>query len=57
MSSWLHSLDPVAFRIPVPGLPPLEVRWYGLAYLVGFYLAFLLLGCAIVCWRRLNRSL
>jgi phosphatidylglycerol---prolipoprotein diacylglyceryl transferase len=43
MSSWLHSLDPVAFRIPLPGLPPLEVRWYGLAYLLGFYLAFLLL--------------
>src|SRR6266542_2890740 len=43
MSSWLHTLDPVAFRIPLPGLPPLEVRWYGLAYLLGFYLAFLLL--------------
>jgi phosphatidylglycerol:prolipoprotein diacylglycerol transferase len=43
MTSWLHSLDPVALRIPLPGLPPIEVRWYGLAYLAGFFLAFLLL--------------
>jgi phosphatidylglycerol:prolipoprotein diacylglycerol transferase len=43
MKSWLHSLDPVALRIPLPGFPPLEIRWYGLAYLVGFLLAFLVI--------------
>ena len=33
-----HNLDPVAFAIG-----PIEVRWYGLAYLLGFLLAALLM--------------
>ncbi|WP_428387587.1 prolipoprotein diacylglyceryl transferase [Mucisphaera sp.] len=35
----LHTLDPIAFTIPGIGLP---IRWYGLAYLTGFLLAFIL---------------
>jgi phosphatidylglycerol:prolipoprotein diacylglycerol transferase len=35
--------DPVALRIPLPGLPLLEIRWYGLAYLAGFVLAYLVI--------------
>ncbi len=31
---WVHSLDPVLFQ-----LGPLEIRWYGLVYVLGFFLA------------------
>ncbi|MFW6337006.1 MAG: prolipoprotein diacylglyceryl transferase [Phycisphaeraceae bacterium] len=40
LAAWLHDLDPVAFTIPGIGF---GVRWYGLSYLVGFILGFLLI--------------
>jgi phosphatidylglycerol:prolipoprotein diacylglycerol transferase len=36
---WVHNLDPVIFQI----WGPLAVRWYGLAYLLGFLGGYLLL--------------
>ncbi len=38
LAAWLHDLSPVALR-----LGPLTVRWYGLSYLAGFALAWLML--------------
>jgi phosphatidylglycerol:prolipoprotein diacylglycerol transferase len=37
LATWLHDLDPVAFE--VLGFP---VRWYGLSYLAGFLIGYLL---------------
>ncbi len=34
LATWVHDLDPVAFG---------PVRWYGLSYILGFFLAFLLM--------------
>ncbi len=39
MEYWVHNLDPVIFHI----WGPLAVRWYGLAYLLGFLGGYLLL--------------
>ncbi|QDU72798.1 prolipoprotein diacylglyceryl transferase [Mucisphaera calidilacus] len=36
----LHTLEPIIFTIPGIGLP---IRWYGIAYLTGFLLAYLLI--------------
>jgi phosphatidylglycerol:prolipoprotein diacylglycerol transferase len=33
--------DPVAFSIPLPGLGSVDVRWYGLMYLLGFFVGWL----------------
>ncbi len=40
LSVYIHDLDPVLFDIPGTAL---SVRWYGLAYLAGFVLGYLLL--------------
>ncbi len=37
LAAWLHTLDPVAFWAILP------VRWYGLSYIFGFFLAYLLI--------------
>ncbi len=37
LAAWLHNLDPIIFQ-----LGPLPIRWYGLSYLAGFFVAFLL---------------
>jgi phosphatidylglycerol:prolipoprotein diacylglycerol transferase len=39
LATWVHNLDPVA----LPLFGGLAVRWYGLAYLLGFVCGFLLL--------------
>ncbi len=39
LSFWVHNLDPVIFQI----WGPLAVRWYGLAYLLGFLGGYLIL--------------
>jgi phosphatidylglycerol---prolipoprotein diacylglyceryl transferase len=39
LGTWVHNLDPVL--LPVWG--PLQLRWYGLAYLAGFVAAYVLL--------------
>lgn len=39
LGAWVHDLDPVL--LPVWG--PLQLRWYGMAYLVGFVAGYLLL--------------
>jgi phosphatidylglycerol---prolipoprotein diacylglyceryl transferase len=44
LSYWVHNLDPVIFHIA----GPLALRWYGLAYLLGFLGGYLIL-------RRLSR--
>lgn len=36
--AWVHDLDPVLVELP----GTLAIRWYGLAYLAGFFLAWLL---------------
>ncbi len=38
LAAWLHDLSPVALRIG-----PLAIRWYGLSYLAGFAIAWLIL--------------
>ncbi len=40
LSTYIHHLDPVIFEIPDT---PLALRWYGLAYVAGFFLGFLVL--------------
>jgi phosphatidylglycerol---prolipoprotein diacylglyceryl transferase len=42
---WVHDLDPVIFRIT----DTLAVRWYGLAYVAGFLVAF---GLLHLYWKR-----
>ncbi len=39
IGTWVHNLDPVLWKI----WGPLQLRWYGLAYLAGFVAAYLLL--------------
>ncbi len=39
LAFWTHNLDPVIFHIA----GPLAIRWYGLAYLLGFLGAYLIL--------------
>lgn len=39
LGSWLHTLDPVIFSIT----ETLAVRWYGVSYLAGFAMAFIVL--------------
>ena len=38
LAAWLHNLDPILFHIG-----PIPIRWYGLAYLGGFLVAFFLI--------------
>ncbi len=43
---YVHSLDPVIFYLPSFGIPLLEglaVRWYGLAYLLGFIISYFII--------------
>jgi len=40
LAYWVHDLDPFIFRLP-NGIGP---RWYGLAYVLGFVIAWWLLG-------------
>ena len=40
LASYVHNLDPVLLEVPGTAI---AVRWYGLAYLMGFFLGFLLL--------------
>jgi phosphatidylglycerol:prolipoprotein diacylglycerol transferase len=39
LGTWVHNMDPVL--LPIWG--PLQIRWYGLAYLAGFVAAYFLL--------------
>jgi phosphatidylglycerol:prolipoprotein diacylglycerol transferase len=39
LGTWVHDLDPVLWKI----WGPLQLRWYGLAYLAGFVAAYVLL--------------
>lgn len=39
--AWLHNLDP--FAIEIPWFPGGGIRWYGLSYLAGFFIGFLLI--------------
>ncbi|MFI4916829.1 MAG: prolipoprotein diacylglyceryl transferase [Phycisphaerales bacterium JB060] len=41
LAAWLHDLDPVALR-----LGPATIYWYGISYVLGFALAYLLLRVA-----------
>ena len=45
MSHWVHDLDPVIFQFT----ETLAVRWYGLAYVCGFLIAF---GLLRLYWKR-----
>ncbi len=40
LATYTHHLDPVIFELPGT---PLALRWYGLAYVAGFFLGFLVL--------------
>lgn len=40
LATYIHNLDPVIFEIPGTAL---AIRWYGLAYVAGFVLGYLLL--------------
>jgi phosphatidylglycerol:prolipoprotein diacylglycerol transferase len=42
MAYWVHQLDPFVFRFPFPFFTE-GIRWYGLAYLLGFFFAYLFL--------------
>lgn len=37
--AWLHDINPIA--VPIPGFLNGGIHWYGLAYLAGFFLAWL----------------
>lgn len=39
--AWVHNLDP--FAIELPYFPGGGIRWYGLSYLAGFFIGYLLL--------------
>lgn len=41
LAAWLHDLDPVAFRVG-----PATIYWYGISYVLGFALAWVLLKIA-----------
>jgi len=41
LAAWLHDLDPVAFRVG-----PATIYWYGISYVLGFALAWVLLRIA-----------
>lgn len=41
LASWLHDLDPIALR-----LGPATIYWYGVSYVLGFALAYVLLRVA-----------
>jgi len=48
MNYYIHDIDPIIFSIKTPSFLSffpeyLDIRWYGLAYLLGFTLSFLLL--------------
>lgn len=43
LAAWLHDLDPFALRLPDVGFLPEGIRWYGLSYLIGFAIGYLLL--------------
>ena len=44
MNYYIHNINPIIFSFDIPFLSEsLSVRWYGLAYLIGFLLSFLLL--------------
>ncbi len=48
MSHYIHNIDPIMFEINIPSIIPflpeqLEIRWYGLAYLLGFLVSYNLL--------------
>ena len=38
LAMWLHNLDPVLIE-----LGPVPIRWYGLSYLAGFFVAYLMI--------------
>lgn len=40
LAAYFHNIDPVAFTVPGLGFP---LRWYGLSYIAGFLIAFILL--------------
>ena len=40
LATYIHNLDPVILDIPGT---PLALRWYGLAYVAGFILGYLVL--------------
>jgi phosphatidylglycerol:prolipoprotein diacylglycerol transferase len=40
---WIDQLSPVAFHFFVPGIGDIAIRWYGLAYVVGFEVGYYLL--------------
>lgn len=42
LAAWLHDLDPFALELPDVALLPDGIRWYGLSYLVGFFVGYLL---------------
>lgn len=48
LATYIHNLDPIIFDIPGT---PLALRWYGLAYVGGFVLGYLVLK--MLCSRRL----
>jgi phosphatidylglycerol:prolipoprotein diacylglycerol transferase len=43
LAAWLHDIDPFVFRLPDLGPLPEGIRWYGLSYLVGFAIGYLLI--------------
>ncbi|MBI1335841.1 MAG: prolipoprotein diacylglyceryl transferase [Phycisphaera sp.] len=43
LAVYIHDIDPFVFRFPDVGFLPEGIRWYGLSYLVGFILAYLLI--------------
>ncbi|MFL2859626.1 MAG: prolipoprotein diacylglyceryl transferase [Pontiellaceae bacterium] len=48
MNYYIHNINPTIFSFNIPSIIPilpdyLEIRWYGLAYLLGFIFSFLIL--------------
>lgn len=49
--AWVHNIDPFLFRLP-QGFPLTDgIRWYGLSYLVGFLIGYLMIRRVVSCGR------
>ena len=44
---WKHNIDPIALQLPdifPEFIGPIGIRWYGIAYMLGFVIAIVLLN-------------
>ncbi|MEX0775212.1 MAG: prolipoprotein diacylglyceryl transferase [Phycisphaeraceae bacterium] len=47
LAAWVHDLDPFVVRFPEGRFLPAGIRWYGLSYLLGFFVGYLIIRRAV----------